>query len=126
MDVTLTIKDVDFSPWLSSYTVKHEIAYGQIVTTFDGMEHTQGGTRRPIVTFSMFPVSDAVAGDFYAVLSDLIVPVTFTDPNLGGRECTLDMRVVSDLETAFGIRSVDGNRYYKETAIQLRAVTVYD
>ena len=126
MDITLIVNGLVFSGRLSSFTVKHEVAYGQIITTFDGTEHVQGGTRRPVITFSFLPLSDREAGDYYAALSALVFPVTFTDPNLGGVESTMNMRVTSDLEAAFGIRSVDGNRYYKESPIELRAMTVYD
>lgn len=118
LDVTLTIGGVDFSNWLSTYTVTREISYNKVITTLDGIEHPYPGTVRPVIDFSFLPLSDEKAAEYYNVLSQLIVPVAYTDPYTGEQGGT--MRVTSNLEAAFGLRSVDGNRYYKGGTVQLR------
>ena len=122
MDITLQFNGVSFAPRLSDYRLTHEISYKRSVTTLDGKEHSTPGIRRPVITFSLFPLSDEQAGEYYAALSVLVAPATYTDTWLGGAVRTATFRVVSDLEVAFGLRSVDGNRYYKGGRIILRAV----
>lgn len=123
VDVVLTFRDVDFAPFLATYKVNHEINYARQVTALDGTEYTTHGTRRPIVSFTLRAMSDTQAGTFYAALSTLTGTATYTDPYLSGETQTARMRLASDLEAVFGLRSVDGNRYYKGGEIQLRGVT---
>lgn len=121
IDVTLTINDVDFSGWLSTYTVSHEVEVGTAITAIDGTEYTS--TRiRPAVNFTLIPMAESDIATAYNVLSAVNVSVVYTDPNLGSQ--TAVMRVTSNLEQVFGLRSVDGNRYYKGGTVTLRQRTV--
>lgn len=121
IDVTLTINDVDFSGWLSTYTVSHEVEVGTAITAIDGTEYAS--TRiRPVVNFTLIPMAESDIATAYNVLSAVNVSVVYTDPNFGSQ--TAVMRVTSNLEQVFGLRSVDGNRYYKGGTVTLRQRTV--
>ena len=123
MDVTLIFNGVDFAPWLASYRADHEVSYKKIVTTMDGEEHTTPASRRPIVTFSFLPLTDAKAAQYYDALKIMTASVSYTDTWLN-RTNTIRMRVTSTLSAVFALRAVDGNRYYKGGEIQLRAVNI--
>lgn len=122
MDVTLTINGFNFAPVLSTYLTVYETDYGKTVKALDGTEYTGNFTSRPVVTFSLFPMTDATAQHYYnALTSSIPAVVTYTD-KATNTDRTGQMRVTSNLEFTFGLRSVDGNRYYKGGAITLRAV----
>lgn len=120
MDVTLKIGTLDLHNILSTYNVRYETTYQKVITTLDNVEHPFPAPFRPIVTFSLFPLTDSQNKSVYDALSGHIEPVTFTD-TYAGQDRTLTMRVTSDLEVAFGLKSIDGNRYYKGGEIELRA-----
>ena len=120
LDVTLTFRGKSFASKLSTYRVTHVVEYYNNGVTMDGTEY--GYTRRrPVVTFTFMPLTDAECQDFYGALSQIVGSATYTDPHLGERTC--QMRVASDLEAVFGIRSINGNRYYKGGEITLRSLT---
>lgn len=87
----------------------------------DGTEHARGYRDRDVITFSLWPFSDETAAADYDALSSAPLSVTYTNPHTGATRTTA-MRLTSDLSAAFGLRSVDGNRYYKGGKIVLRAV----
>ena len=117
IDVTLKIGEYNASPLLSTYTVTHETEYPTLVTTMDGTEY--GVARyRPVITFSMIPLTDAQSEELYNALSR-VSKVTFTDPH-DDNEKTGVMRLTTNTDAIFGIRSIDGNRYYKGSQITLR------
>lgn len=120
MDVTFKIGTLDLHSILSTYNVRYETTYQKIITTLDNVEHPFPAPFRPIVTFSLFPLTDSQNKSVYNALAGHIEPVTFTD-TYAGQDRTLTMRVISDLEAAFGLKSIDGNRYYKGGEIELRA-----
>ena len=122
MDVTLTFNGFDFSPKLSTYHVAYEVGYRKTVAALDGTEYVGNPTKRPIVTFTLFPATDEQEQAYYDALSVMIGLCTFTDPYADNASRTLRMRLTSNLESAFGLRSVDGNRYYKGGQIVLRGV----
>lgn len=122
IDVTLTFNDYDLSPLLSTYKVIHEIEVADSLTAMDGTEYFATRTR-PTVQFSLIPLSDEQTQEVYAALSAVVGEVEYTDPNMGERIGT--MRVTSNLESTFGLRSVDGNRYYKGGTIVLRQRTTF-
>lgn len=122
IDITFSINGTDYSGLLSTYNVTHEVEVKESVTTIDGTEYT-ASYRRPVVIFSLIPLSDEQTADLYTDLSQIIVEVTYTDPYLG-REATAIMRVASSLDSQFGIKSINGNRYYKGGEITLRQRTV--
>jgi hypothetical protein len=119
MDVTLNVNGLDLHDKLSTYRVSQEVTYRQVLTTLDGTEHAFGEKIRPIVTFSLLPLTDEESTALYRALSDLIFPVSFTNQHTGVNQ-TRELRLVSNLESAFALRSVDGKRRYRGTEIQLR------
>lgn len=123
MDVTLTINDRDFSPRLSAYSVEKEVTYSKVVTTMDGLEHFAPAKYRDVIYFSLFPVDDDTSSEDFSVLSANYLEVSYTDPM---EDSMLKeyrrMRLESNLSSAFGIRSINGKRYYKGGTITLRAV----
>lgn len=119
MDITLTINGLDLSNRLSTYSVTHEITYRKVITTLDNVEHPYPGASKPIVNFTLLPVTEEEDTALYNILSNYIVEVTFSDK---GVETTKQMRVVSNLESVFLLKSVDGKRRYKNGAIQLRSL----
>ena len=121
MNVTLTIAGRDFSSRLSTYTVTKETAYQTLVTTMGGVEHPAGVMSRDIITFTLWPMSGATAAADYAALRPRVFSVTFTNPHTG-EVSTKQMRVDTDLEAVFGLKSVDNNNYYKGGKITLRAL----
>lgn len=120
MDITLTLNGRDFSGRVSTYEVKKIVETVASVTTLDGTEHVIQRTRDQI-TFSLIPYSDAVATADYNALKTLQFSASYTDPN-SSSAASKTLRVASDLESAFGLRSVDGNRYYRGGKIVLRAI----
>ena len=122
MDVTLTINGQNFAPKLSTYSTTYEISHGKTVTALDGTEYTGNSLSRPIIVFTLFPMTDAQAKTYYDALT---VPspalCTYTD-KATNTDRAARMRVSSNLEYAFGFRSVDGNRYYKGGSITLRSM----
>ena len=125
MNVTLIIGGRDFAPRLASYDVRKEISYSDVILTMDQVEHIGRQYTRYVITFSMFPYSDATANADYAALKySPILQVTFSDASFSEGYATKQMRVDSDLNSVFGLVSVDGNRYYKGGEIVLRALEV--
>ena len=119
MDVTLIVNGLDLSGKLSTYSVTDEVTYKKVITTLDGSEHPSGGTARPVVTFSLLPLTDEETAELYNKLSTFIFPATFTRH---GKDEQRNVRVVSNLSTTFLLRSVDGKRRYKGSEITLRGL----
>lgn len=122
IDVTLRIGELDLSSLLSTYDVQHEVEYQHLMTSLDGTEH--GAPRyRPVVNFSLIPITDEQAAELYTAIRGINANVTYTD-TFRNEDVTADMRVTSNLQAAFGLRSINGNRYYKGDTITLRQRTV--
>lgn len=121
IDVTLTFNGYDFSPLLSTYRCYHSMEVSESVVTIDGTEYVASNAR-PVVEFSLIPLSDAQSEIVYQALSAITANATYTDPYRG--ESAGVMRVSSSLDATFGLRSIDGNRYYKGGVIVLRQRTV--
>lgn len=125
MDVTLKINGRDFSTRLSTYRVEQEVTYPDMLTTMDGTEHYGKPYRRDIIYFSLFPFDDDTANQDYAVLSDSSLSVNYTNPQADNAEKLYkEMKLYSSLSAVFGLRSVNGKRYYKGGEISLRATMV--
>lgn len=122
IDVTFTLEGVDYSSYLSKYTVLHEIEQRTIMTAIDGTEYTTTQIR-PSIVFSLDPLSDEQSESLYRILSRNSIEVIYTNPYIGDEQLTV-MRVTSELNSAFIIRSTNGNRYYKGNSITLRSRTV--
>ena len=125
MEVTLVINGRDFSTRLSTYRVEQEITYPDMLTTMDGTEHYGKPYRRDVIYFSLFPFDDDTANQDYAVLSNSSLSVNYTNPQSDDAEKLYkDMKLYSNLSAVFGLRSVNGKRYYKGGEIALRATMV--
>lgn len=125
MDVTLEINGRDFSSRLSTYRVEQEVTYPDMLTTMDGTEHYGKPYKRDVIYFSLFPFDDDTANQDYAVLSDSNLSVNYTNPQADNAEKLYkEMKLYSSLSAAFGLRSVNGKRYYKCGEIALRATMV--
>ena len=125
MDVTLKINGRDFSTRLSTYRVEQEITYPDMLTTMDGTEHYGKPYRRDVIYFSLFPFDDDTANQDYLVLSASSLSVNYTNPQADNAEKLYkEMKLYSSLSAVFGLRSVNGKRYYKGGEIALRATMV--
>lgn len=122
IDITLQIGELDLSSLLSTYEVQHEVEYQRLMTSLDGTE--RGAPRyRPVINFSLIPITDAQAAQLYSAIRGINADVTYTD-TFRNEDVTANMRVTSNLQAVFGLRSIDGNRYYKGGVITLRQRTV--
>ena len=125
MDVTLKINGRDFSTRLSTYRVEQEITYPDMLTTMDGTEHYGKPYKRDVIYFSLFPFDDDTANQDYAVLSDSSLSVNYTNPHADNAEKLYrGMKLYSNLSSAFGLRSVNGKRYYKGGESALRSTMI--
>lgn len=124
MDVTLEINGRVFSNRLSTYDVEQELSYSNEVTTIDGTEHFDNAKYRDIISFSLFPYDDETATKDFEALRKQPLSVVYTFP---AENCdkTAKMRLSSNLNSSFGLKSVNGLRYYKGNEIVLRAISVY-
>lgn len=118
IDITLKFNSYDFSGLLSTYTVRHIVEKAASVTTMDGEEHIASRIR-PVVEFSLIPMADDVADDVYDALSVITAETEYSDP-FTATDRLVVMRVDSDLDAAFALKSIDGKRYYKGGTIVLR------
>ena len=126
INVTFTIGTTDYHTLLSTYNVIHKVETRASVLTMDGTEH-YALQRRPVITFSLIPLTDTQTKSLYDLLSAGHVSVTYTDPYVytnSVQSVTATFRVASDLNSVFGLSSVDGSRYYKGGEITLQQRTV--
>lgn len=125
MDVTLTINGLDFSSRLTQYGVEQEITYPDMVTTIDGTEHYGKPHKRDIINFRLLMFDDNQAQEDYEALKASTLFVTYTNPQ-APKQLKVErvMKVTSNLQATFGIRSWNGLRYYTGGIITLRAVHV--
>ena len=121
MNITLRIGALDAHEKVSTYNVRREVSYSKVITTMDDKEHAARSKDRYIVETSFFPMTEAESMEYYNALMGNTVSVTFTDP-YSGADIVKTMRVTSDLEAAFALVSVDGNRRYKGGTVQVREI----
>ena len=125
MDVTLEINGRDFSSRLSTYRVEQEVIYPDMIATIDGTEHYGKPQRRDIIYFSLLPFDDDTANSDYSILSASNLYVNYTNPQESNTEkFNREMKIFSNLSAAFGLRSVNGKRYYKGGEISLRSIKI--
>ncbi len=121
MDVTFKIGSLDLHAALSTYLVRWEVRYQKVITTLDDVEHPFKSPNRAILEVSFLPMDDDFSTALFEALDGANQTITFTDP-YSGVDIARTMRVVSDLEATFGLKSVNGKRYYKGGKIELRAL----
>ena len=120
MNVTFKIGTLDLSSKLSTYKVTWEVSYQKIITTLDNVEHPFSAQKRAIVDFSLLPLDDDLASSVYDALAEQTQTVIFTDPYTAS-DLVRTMRLTSNLEASYGLKSVNGKRYYKGGKLQMRA-----
>lgn len=119
MDITLIIDGISLSSRLSTYSVTKEVTYRKTITTLDETEHPYPGKIRPIINFSLIPGTDEDDAILYKTLEKLIFNVVYTEK---GEDVARKMRLVSNLESVFLLKSVDGKRRYRQGTIQIRGL----
>lgn len=119
MDVTLIVNGLNLSSKLSTYSVTEEVTYRKVITTLDDVEHPYPGAKRTTITFSLFPMTDEESTELYNKLGALVFDATYTNQYKSVDE-TNRVRLITNLESSFALKSVDGKRRYKGGEIQLR------
>lgn len=109
------IGDLDLTDQVSTFSVGHQPKIDKVITTLDGTEHVVKSGIRDIIKVSFLPITDAT--DLYNALSKPSFYVEFVD---GGINKYKRMRVSSDLEMTFLLKSPRGDRYYRPTDLELR------
>ena len=122
IDVVFKLNSMDYHSKLSTYHVNYETTFQNLFTTMDGTEHGQLW-KRPIVTFTLMPLTDSQVAQLFTELSKPTITVQYTNPHANGTSTGV-FRIASNLDAVFGLRSVDGNRYYKVSEIILRSLGV--
>ena len=120
MDITLVLNNRDFSSRVTKYSVTKELIAQKVVTTLDYVEHVPIKRFRNVIRFTLMPMSDETVADDYTALSAGTFTALYSDPHSDSLR-TQTVHLVTDLDAVFGIKSVDGNRYYKGQEIVLRA-----
>lgn len=119
INVTFTANGFDISPYLSTYDVRAEVVYSEVIETLDGAEHATKKRMRYTITAGLIPMTAAQIAPMYTAISAGIIPVTFTDENTNTTR-NASMRVTSNLGAAFALRSVTGSDYFKGAELELR------
>lgn len=122
IDVTFTINGVDYSEKLSTYSVIYEPEYPTVIRTIDGTEHFGALKWRPTVTFTLRPLTETETNALFSGIAR-VNTVVFTDPQENVTK-TAYMRFTSEMRSAFGVSSINGNRYYKGGEMILRGISV--
>lgn len=118
MDVKLVANGVDFSDRLSTYDAYMEVTQ-KVLTMLDDTERPYPAVMRPVVNFSLLPLTDEEATEVYNTLRPVVFSATF---EISGQEMTAEMRVVGNLGDKFLLTSSDGKRRYKGREIMLRGL----
>lgn len=118
IDITLRINNIDFSNKLSKYEVQNVVETVDTVTTFDGTEHT-ASRERSIIVFSLIPLTESETKMFYQALAMTPAEVIYTNPAIDA-DLNAVFNVQTSINSAFALRSVTGDRYYKGSTITLR------
>lgn len=121
IDVTFTVNGHDWHELLSTYQVVNLVEVAASVTTLDGTEYVKQRIR-PTIVYSFIPLTEQQASEIYADLSENNIAVSYTNPYANATTFTV-MRNTSDLDMAFGLKSVTGDRYYKGGELTLRQNT---
>ena len=118
MEIKLTANGYDFSGKLSTYEAYMEVTQ-KVLTMLDDSERPCPVVLRPIVRFSLLPLTDEESTEIYNVLKDIVFFATF---DINGAEMTAEMRVVTNLGGKFLLKSADGKRRYRGGEIMLRGL----
>lgn len=119
--ITLTVNGLDLSGKLSTYRTVKRVTYTDVLTALDGTEYPFPGATKTEIVFSLLPMTDDESAALYNALSGLVFEATYTDQHTD-TDRTANVRVTSNIESAFLLLSVDGKRRYKGSAITLRVL----
>lgn len=119
MNVKLITNGYDLSSKLSTYEAHMEVTYKKVLTMLDDSERPYPATSRPVVTFSLLPLTDEESKEIYNSLKSIVFTATF---EVNSTQRTADVRVVSNLGSTFLLTSVDGKRRYRGGEIVLRGL----
>lgn len=119
--IKLIANGLDLSGKLSTYRASKKVTYTDILSALDGTEYAFPAATKTEITFSLLPMDEAESAAFYSALSSLIFPATYTDQH-AGIDRTGNVRVISDIDSAFLLKSVDGKRRYRGSEITLRVL----
>ena len=75
IDVTFTIDGLDFSNLLSTYDVQYQKESHSTMTAIDGTEY-ESIRFRPIIVFSLIPLTDAQCRTLYTALNKQYLSVS--------------------------------------------------
>lgn len=119
MNVTLKINGRDFHHRLATYKVSKEPKYAKIITTLDQEEHVGNRYDKDVISFSLFPTTAQNAAEDYAILSQRVVEVVFTDPYINATSAKT-MRIDCNFDLDYALKSITGDDYYVPQTITLR------
>lgn len=118
MNVKLVANGVDFSKRLSTYDAYMEVTQ-KVLTMLNDTERPYPAVMRPVVVFSLLPMTDEESTETYNTLKNIVFSATF---EISGQEMTADVRVVGNLGDTFLLTSPDGKRRYRGRQIMLRGL----
>lgn len=121
IDVTLIVNGLNLSGKLSTYHTSKKVTYTDVLSALDGTEYPFPAATKTDITFSLLPMDEEESAALYRALSPLVFEATYTDQHTG-LDVTGRVRVTSNIESAFLLKSVDGKRRYKGNAITLRVL----
>lgn len=119
--ITLVVNGLDLSKKISTYHTGKMVSYTDVLSALDGTEYPFPAATKTDITFSLLPMDDAESAALYSAIAPLIFEATYTDQH-SGSESVGRVRVTSSIESAFLLKSVDGKRRYKGSAITLRVL----
>lgn len=119
--ITLIVNGLDLSMKLSTYRTVKKVTYTDVLSALDGTEYPFPGATKTEIVFTLLPMTDDESVALYSAMSSLVFDVTYTDQHTG-TDRTGNVRVTSNIESAFLLRSVDGKRRYKGSEITLRVL----
>lgn len=117
--IALFINGVNYSNRLASYKVTRNITFRKVVPNLLGKERAYGKVEIINIAFKLITASDEQSAADYNNLKDGIFRVIYTDTATNA-SATTTMRLNSNINKVYGLRSYDGHIYYTGDEIVLR------
>jgi hypothetical protein len=124
MDVTFKINGKAFNHKLSTYFTYKEVSAQYMLTALDDEEIPGPALLRDIIEVSFWPLTEQENIELFDEISGLVVEIEATNPDTG-KIIEQKMRLTTNIEKTFLLKSVDGNRYYNGGILQFRGVKPY-
>lgn len=109
--VKLVFGGVELTSVLSTYRVTYEQSVRKTVVSLDGTVYRGNVTRRPVIAFSLQPMTKEQARQYYDILKVPTASCTYIDPATNA-ERTARFYVDSDIEYDF-THIFDGTAYFR-------------